>query len=186
MTLFTEPPHFSSSAIEAQRTLLRWPRKGLQIAYLLAALIPAVWVLSYPMPIAWLRPLCKGTWPILTACMLAAVLPCLFRRAGASAWSLLVIALTEATFQAWCYNTGSHPAHNPLQAWGIFPLFDSHLYYTAACEVLNGEQITSMYGARHPYPLLLAGLLRILETISEPSHSCLRLLWPLPPGRLLK
>ena len=114
------------------------------------------------MPIAWLRPFCKGTWPILTACMLAAVLPCLFRRAGASAWSLLVIALTQATFQAWCYNTGSHPVHNLLQAWGIFPLYDSHLYYTAACEVLNGQQITSMYGARHPYPLLLAGLLRIL------------------------
>jgi hypothetical protein len=92
---------------------------------------------------------------------MAAILPVLFRRAGASAWSLLLIALTQASFQAWCYNTGSHPAGNPLQAWGIFPLIDSHLYYTAACEVLNGQQITSMYGARHPYPLLLAVLLRI-------------------------
>ena len=92
---------------------------------------------------------------------MAAILPVLFRRAGASAWSLLLIALTQASFQAWCYNTGSHPAGNPLQAWGILPLIDSHLYYTAACEVLNGQQITSMYGARHPYPLLLAVLLRI-------------------------
>ena len=92
---------------------------------------------------------------------MAAILPVLFRRTGASAWSLLLIALTQASFQAWCYNTGSHPAGNPLQAWGIFPLIDSHLYYTAACEILNGQQITSMYGARHPYPLLLAVLLRI-------------------------
>jgi hypothetical protein len=38
---------------------------------------------------------------------------------------------------------------------------DSQLYYTTACQVLNGQQITSMYGARHPYPLLLAVLLRI-------------------------
>jgi hypothetical protein len=92
---------------------------------------------------------------------MAAILPFLFRRAGASAWSLLLIALTQASFQAWCYNTGSHPAGNPLQAWGVLPLIDSHLYYTAACEVLNGQQITSMYGARHPYPLLLAVLLKI-------------------------
>ena len=25
-------------------------------------------------------------------------------------------------FQAWCYNTGSHPAISPLQLWGIFPV----------------------------------------------------------------
>lgn len=92
---------------------------------------------------------------------MAAGLPFVLRRTGASAWSLLVITLTQAAFQAWCYNTGSHPANNPLQAWGIFPLIDSHFYYTAACEVLNGQQISSMYGARHPYPLLLAVLLRI-------------------------
>ena len=92
---------------------------------------------------------------------MAAILPVLFRRAGASAWSLLLIALTQASLQAWCYNTGSHPAGNSLQAWGIFPLIDSQMYYTAACEVLNGQQITSMYAARHPFPLLLAVLLKI-------------------------
>lgn len=149
------------SPIGMEQTRLRRIRKALQITYLLAALVPAVWLLSHPMPVSCLRPLCKDTWPVLAACTLAAVLPFLFRRAGGSAWSLLVIALTQATFQAWCYNTGSHPAHNALQAWGIFPLIDSHLYYTAACEVLNGQQITSMYGGRHPFPLLLAVLLKI-------------------------
>jgi len=144
-----------------EQTRPRWIRKGLQIAYLVAALVPAVWVLSHPTPVAWLRPICKDTWPILATCAMAAILPALFRRSGASAWSLSVIALTQAVFQAWCYNTGSHPAHNTLQVWGILPLIDSHLYYTQACEVLNGQQITSMFGARHPYPLLLAVLLRI-------------------------
>jgi hypothetical protein len=113
------------------------------------------------MPVGWLHPICKDTWPILAACAMAAILPFLFRRAAPRAWSLLVIALTQASFQAWCYNTGSHPAHNSLQAWGIFPLIDSHMFYTAACEVLNGQQITSIQGARHPYPLLLAVLLKI-------------------------
>jgi len=35
------------------------------------------------------------------------------------------------------------------------------MYYTAACEVFNGQQITSINGARHPYPLLLAVLLKL-------------------------
>jgi hypothetical protein len=158
---FTEPSDFGRAAIGSQQSRLRWTLRGLQVAYPIVALVPALWVLSHPMPVDWLRPLCKDTWPILAACALLAGLPPLFRRTGASAWSLLIIALTQATFQAWCYNTGSHPAHNGLQAWGIFPLIDSHLYYTAACEVLNGQQISSVYGARHPYPLLLAVLLRI-------------------------
>jgi hypothetical protein len=111
--------------------------------------------------VAWLRPICKDTWPILATCAMAAILPLLFRRAGAGAWSLSVIALAQATFQAWCYNTGSHPAHNSFQVWGIFSLIDSHMYYTAACEVLNGQQITSINGARHPYPLLFAVLLKL-------------------------
>jgi hypothetical protein len=84
-----------------------------------------------------------------------------FDRRGVSAWSLMVIALTQAVFQAWCYNTGSHPALNPFQMWGIFPGNDSCLYYTAACELLNGQRITVLYGARHPFPLLLALLLKI-------------------------
>ena len=161
MTLFAEPPDFGIPPAGTQQAQLRWIRKGLQIAYPLAALLPAVWVLTHPMPVAWLRPICKDTLPVVTACATAAILPLLFRRTGVSAWSLSVIALTQAAFQAWCYNTGSHPANNALQAWGILPLVDSHFYYTAACEVLNGQQITSMYGARHPYPVLLAAMLKI-------------------------
>jgi hypothetical protein len=67
----------------------------------------------------------------------------------------------QAIFQAWCYNTASHPALSPFQMWGIFPATDSHLYYSAACELVNGQQISAMAGARHPYPLLLALLLKI-------------------------
>ena len=74
-----------------------------------------------------------------------------------------VIALTQASFQAWCYNTGSHPALSPFQMWGILPGTDSGLYYTAASNLLNGQQITAMAGARHPYPLLLAVLLKIFR-----------------------
>jgi hypothetical protein len=45
--------------------------------------------------------------------------------------------------------------------WGIFPGNDSCLYYTSACELLNGQRITALYGARHPFPLLLASLVKI-------------------------
>jgi hypothetical protein len=128
-------------------------RKILRIIYLLAALLPAFWVLSRPMPVYWLQPFCKETWPIVLACALAAGLPFLFRRRKGSAWSLMVIALMQAIFQAWCYNTASHPALSPFQMWGIFPATDSHLYYSAACELVNGQQISAMAGARHPYPL---------------------------------
>jgi len=115
------------------------------------------------MPVSWLRPVCEDTWPIVLACAMAGALPLLFYRLGDGAWSLSVIALTQAIFQAWCYNTGSHPAHNPFQAWGILPGSDAGLYYTAASNLLNGQQITAMAGARHPYPLLLAVLLKIFR-----------------------
>ncbi len=146
-----------------QKTGLCWIRKCLRIAYLLAALLPAVWVLSHPMPIAWLRPICKDTWAILAVCAMAGILSLLCRRTGGTAWSLSLIALTQASFQAWCYNTGSHPALNPFQMWGILPATDSHLYYSGACELLDGQQITVMVGARQPYPLLLAVLLKIFS-----------------------
>ena len=116
------------------------------------------------MPVSCLRSICEDTWPIVLACAMAAALPLLFHRRGNSAWSLLVIALTQAIFQAWCYNTGSHPVHNPLQVWGILPAYDGNLYYTAASNLLDGQQITAataMTGARHPYPVLLAVLLKI-------------------------
>ncbi len=140
-----------------------WIRKNLRIIYRSAALLPAIWVLTHPVPVSWLRPLCKDTWPILLVCALAAVLSSLFQRREGSAWSLIVITLTQATFQAWCYNTGSHPALSPFQIWGIFPATDSHLYYSAACELLNGQEISAMAGARHPYPILLALLLKIFR-----------------------
>jgi hypothetical protein len=159
---FNGAPDFGRSAVGTQQTPSRCPGKGLQVAFLLAALVPAVWVLNHPVPVAWLKPVCKDTWPILAICAIAAILPYLFRRAGASAWSLLTIALTQAGFQAWCYNTGSHPAGSPFQMWGIFPGGgDACLYYTAACELVNGQQITAMAGARHSYPAVLAGLLKI-------------------------
>src|SRR5262245_56069560 len=142
---------------------LAWLLKSLRIIYFLAALLPALWILSQPMRVSWLRPLCKDTWPILLVCAVAAVAGFVFHRRRASAWSLMVIALTQAVFQAWCYNTGSHPALSPFQMWGIFPATDSHLYYTAACELLNGQRITAMAGARQPYPLLLASLLKIFS-----------------------
>lgn len=146
-----------------QQGRLGWIRNALRIIYPLTALLPALWVLNHPMPVSWLRPVCKDTWAILLACTMAAVLPSFFHRRGGAAWSLLVIALTQGIFQAWCYNTGSHPALSPFQIWGVFPATDSHLYYTAACELLNGQQISAMAGARHSYPLLLAALLKIFR-----------------------
>jgi hypothetical protein len=146
-----------------QQARLGRVRIALQIVYPLAALLPAAYVLSHPVPVSWLRPVCKDTWTILLASAVAGTLPFLFRRRGAGAWSLSVIALTQAIFQAWCYNTGSHPALNPFQIWGIFPATDSHLYYSAACDLLNEQQITAMAGARHHYPVLLAVLLKIFN-----------------------
>jgi hypothetical protein len=115
------------------------------------------------MPESWLRPFCKDTWPIVLVCVLAGALPVLFHRREESSWSLMLITLTQGIFQAWCYNTASHPALSPFQMWGIFPATDSHLYYSAACDLLNGQQISAMAGARHPYPLLLGLLLKIFR-----------------------
>jgi hypothetical protein len=143
------------------QTRLRWIRKGLRIACLFVALLPALWVLTHPIPVVWLRPVCKDTWAIVVACALAGAPLLLFRRIEGRAWSLSVIALIQAIFQAWCYNTGSHPARSPFQIWGIFPFNDAHLFYSGACELLNGQQVTVMPGARHPYPVLLAVLLKI-------------------------
>jgi hypothetical protein len=112
------------------------------------------------MPVAWLRPFCKDTLPVLAACAVTAGLRVLIRRAGRW-WSLLLIALTQAIFQAWYYNTGSHPALNPNLLWGILPQTDSHLYHTQACELLNGQRISGFLRARHPYPIFLATLLRV-------------------------
>jgi hypothetical protein len=161
LTSFPKPPDVSRSAIGMEQTKLGWVRKTVFIVSPLAALLPAVWVLSHPMPVSWLRPVCEDTWPIVLACAMAGALPSLFHRRGGSAWSLLVIALTQAIFQAWCYNTGSHPVHNPLQGWGILPVSDGNVYYSAASDLLSGQQITGMFGARHPYPVLLAVLLKI-------------------------
>lgn len=143
------------------QTRLRWIRKGLPTACLFAALLPAVLVLTHPIPVVWLRSICKDSWAIVVACAIAGAPALLFRRIEGRAWSLLVIALTQAMFQAWCYNTGSHPARSPFQIWGIFPFNDAHLFYSNACELLNGQQITVMPGARHPYPVLLAVLLKL-------------------------
>jgi hypothetical protein len=139
---------------------LRWTRRVLRIACLFVALVPALWVLTHPIPEGWLRPVCKDTWAVVVACAIAGAPLVFFPRIEGHAWSLLVIALIQAVFQAWCYNTGSHPASNPCQIWGIFPFNDAHLYYNGACELLNGQQITVMPGARHPYPILLAVLLK--------------------------
>src|ERR1700752_2211799 len=109
-----------------------WVSKRLRILYPFIALLPALWLLTHPVPAIWLRPLCKGTWAVLAMCGLAASLPALLRSKGGSVWSLVVIALIQAVFQAWCYNTGSHPAGNSLQIWGILPSDDSELYYTFA------------------------------------------------------
>jgi hypothetical protein len=45
--------------------------------------------------------------------------------------------------------------------WGIFPASDAQLYYSAACNLLNGQQITALAGARQSYPILLATLLKL-------------------------
>src|SRR5438105_24211 len=138
-----------------------WVSKHLRILYPIVALLPALWLLIHPVPAIWLRPLCKGTWAVLAVCALAASLPALLRRKGATVCSLVVIALTQAVFQAWCYNTGSHPAGSPFQIWGILPSYDSQLYYTSASELLDGRQIAVMFGGRHPFPVLFALLLKI-------------------------
>lgn len=138
----------------------------------LAAFLPAVFVLTHPLPVNWLRPLCRDTWPLPAICAFTTVSAFCLRRYGAYA-SLALIALTQAIFQAWCYNTGSHPALNPTLLWGILPQTDSHLYYSQACEILNGQQISVCLGARHPYPMFLAALLwfcghdfRLVTTLS--------------------
>src|SRR5215208_6565747 len=93
--------------VQSRRHLIR---KGLGIVYLFVAILPSIWVLTHSMPVAWLQPVCKDTWPIVAVCAMAGAPSLLFPRLQGRAWSLAVIALTQAIFQAWCYNTGSHPA----------------------------------------------------------------------------
>ena len=145
------------------RTRNRWSVRGLRVLYLLLALLPALWLLNHPMPVTWLRPLCKGTYSVVLACVTAAALPFLLRQKGMSAWSLAVISIVQAVFQAWCYNTGSHPAGNELQIWGILPSTDSQLYFTTASQLLDGQRIAVMFGGRHPFPVLFALLLKICD-----------------------
>jgi len=145
------------------RTRNRWLSKGLWGLCVLLALLPALWLLNHPMPVAWLRPLCKDTYSVLLACGAAAALPLLWRQKGMSAWSLAVISVVQAVFQAWCYNTGSHPAGNELQIWGILPSTDSQLYFTTASQLLDGQRIAVMFGSRHPFPVLFALLLKICD-----------------------
>ena len=149
-------PYACGSMLQQMR--LRLAQASLWAVYCLTALGPALWVLNHPMPVPWLRPLCNDTFRYLVACAIAAGLRVLAQRGGRW-WSLLVIALTQAIFQAWCYNTGSHPALNPNLLWGLLPQTDFHLYYTQACELLNRQQISGFIGARHPYPIFLATLL---------------------------
>lgn len=81
-----------------QQTRPRWNRKGLQVAYLLAALLPAVWVLSHPTPAAWVAASNLQRYLADPRSLRAGSdLPRLFRCAGASAWSLSVIALETLT-----------------------------------------------------------------------------------------
>ena len=168
--------------VQSRRHLIR---KGLGIVYLFVALLPGIWVLTHPMPVAWLRPVCKDTWAIVVACVMAGA-PLAFIPPHRG--TRLVIVSDSA-------NAGHFPGmvlQHRLASCGQSMSNLGHLsvqrrsfVLQRACELLNGQQISVMPGARHPYPVLLAVLLKIFMTRLPAGYvSSLRLLWLLPRGRL--
>ena len=113
----------SADRNEIPQTRLRWIRKGLRIACLFVALLPALWVLTHPIPVVWLRPICKDTWAIVLACAIVGTPLLLFRRIEGRAWSLSVDSantghLPSMVLQHWlasCAQSLSNLGHLSVQ-----------------------------------------------------------------------
>jgi hypothetical protein len=136
-----------------------------RLAGWLVLIIPALWLLTHPMPLAWLVPFAREPnvpnyvamhlWPLLFSCLVPSLLAYRdwkWRRAVTFGW----IALLFCSLQAYCFNSASHPVTNPFVIWGFLPSTDGRHYLNGAVEIAEGIGIRSAFGARQMWPGFLA------------------------------
>src|SRR5438094_864027 len=130
-------------------------------------MMPALWLLTHPVPLAWLVPLAREQnvpaamrlWPLLLSCLVPSLLAYRdwkWRRQVTFGW----IALLFCSLQAYCFNSASHPITNPFVVWGFLPGTDGRHYLNGAVEIAEGIGIRSAFGARQMWP----GFLALLHT----------------------
>jgi hypothetical protein len=133
-------------------------------------LLPAMWVLTHPVPVAWLIPFAREPnapvnqpshfWPLVLCCLVPSLLlwrDWKWRRQVTFGW----IALLFCSLQAYCFNTATHPASfNPFVIWGFLPNTDGQLYLNNAVEIAEGIGIRFTFGPKQMWP----GFLAILYT----------------------
>lgn len=133
--------------------------------------LPALWLLTHPVPVAWLVPFAREPdapnyvmmhfWPLLLWCLVPSLLAWRdwkWRPQVTFGW----IALLFCSLQAYCFNTARHPdpAFNPFVMWGFFPYTDAHFYLNNAVEIAEGIKIRFAFGPRQMWP----GFLALLHT----------------------
>jgi hypothetical protein len=136
----------------------------------LVVLLPALWLLTHPVPVAWLIPfarepnspvyLASSFWLLILWCLVPSLLAWRdweWRRHVTFGW----IALLFCSLQAYCFNTATHPApFNPFVIWGFLPYTDGQLYLNNAVEIAEGTGIRFAFGPRQMWP----GFLAVLHT----------------------
>jgi hypothetical protein len=131
--------------------------------------LPALWLLTHPVPVAWLVPFAREPnapnyvtmhlWPLLLWCLVPSLLAYRdwkWRRPVTFGW----IALLFCSLQAYCFNTASHPALSRFVLWGLLPDSDCQHYLNGAVEIAEGIGIRAAFGARQMWP----GFLALLHT----------------------
>lgn len=140
-----------------------------RLATWLVVTLPALWLLTHPVPVAWLVPFAREPnapnyvamhlWPLLFWCLLPSLLAYRdwkWRRPVTFGW----IALLFCSLQAYCFNTARTPEANPYVMWGLLPRIDGQYYLNGAVEIAEGIGIRSAFGARQMWP----GFLALLHT----------------------
>src|SRR5205814_10569256 len=90
-------------------------------------MMPALWLLTHPVPLAWLVPLAREQnvpaamrlWPLLLSCLVPSLLAYgdwNWRRPVTFGW----IALLFGSLQAYCFNSASHLITDPFVLWGFY------------------------------------------------------------------
>jgi hypothetical protein len=135
----------------------------------LLAILPGLWLLTHPVPLSWLVPFAReprapvyvpsSFWPLILWCAVPSLLALRswkWRQAVTFGW----VAILFCGWQAYCYNSATHPARNPFVLWGLLPATDSHFYLNSAVEIAEGIGIRTGLGARQMWP----GFLALLHT----------------------
>ncbi|HZS17758.1 MAG TPA: hypothetical protein VFA51_07485 [Candidatus Udaeobacter sp.] len=142
-----------------------------RVAGWIVVMLPALWLLTHPVPVGWLLPFARDPqapnsvgmnfWPLFLWCLgpsLFALRDWKWRRQVTFGW----IAILFCALEAYCFNTAKHPhpAANPEILWGFFPNTDGQIYLNDAVEIAEGVGIRFAFGPRQLWP----GFLSLLHT----------------------